>query len=163
MAGQHHQLNGHELEQTLGDIGGQRSLVCCSPWGVKEPNTAQQLNNNEQPLRINQKKMHCRYFKLEGKQVLTRPLEELQKRKLELPPALRFTTNFRGLESWSHRTTTADNHGQQKDRLSKDNIWGHPKASHLPKPTHVPITTREAITLIWPLCAGESYLNACGH
>ena len=27
--------NGHELEQTLEDSGGQRSLVCCSPWGHK--------------------------------------------------------------------------------------------------------------------------------
>ena len=30
-----HRLNGHELEQTPGDIGGQRSLACCSPWGHK--------------------------------------------------------------------------------------------------------------------------------
>ena len=29
----HHWLNGHEYEQTLGDSGGQRSLVCCSPLG----------------------------------------------------------------------------------------------------------------------------------
>ena len=33
MAGWHHWLNGHEFEQTLGDGGGQGSLVCCSPWG----------------------------------------------------------------------------------------------------------------------------------
>ena len=32
MVGWHHQHNGHEFEQTLGDSGGQRSLVCCSPW-----------------------------------------------------------------------------------------------------------------------------------
>src|SRR5574337_776343 len=31
----HHQLNGHETEQTLGDSEGQRSLVCCSPWDHK--------------------------------------------------------------------------------------------------------------------------------
>ena len=30
-----HQLNGHESEQTLGESEGQRSLVCCSPWGRK--------------------------------------------------------------------------------------------------------------------------------
>ena len=35
----HHQLNGHESEQTPGDSGGQRSLVCWSPWGRKESNT----------------------------------------------------------------------------------------------------------------------------
>ena len=34
----HHWLDGHEFEQTLGDRGGQRSLVCCSPWGHKELN-----------------------------------------------------------------------------------------------------------------------------
>ena len=35
MVRQHHQLNGHEFEQTLGDTGGQRSLACCSPWGCR--------------------------------------------------------------------------------------------------------------------------------
>ena len=39
MVGWHHCLNGHESEQTLGDSEGQRSLVCCSPWGCKEPDT----------------------------------------------------------------------------------------------------------------------------
>ena len=32
MVGWHHQLNGCEFEQTLGDGEGQGSLVCCSPW-----------------------------------------------------------------------------------------------------------------------------------
>ena len=36
MVGRHHQLNGHEFEQTLGDSEGQGSLACCSPWGCKE-------------------------------------------------------------------------------------------------------------------------------
>ena len=27
----HHQLHVHEFEQTLGDSGGQRNLMCCSP------------------------------------------------------------------------------------------------------------------------------------
>ena len=36
MVRQHYQLNGHELEQTPGDSGGQGSLACCSPWGRKE-------------------------------------------------------------------------------------------------------------------------------
>ena len=36
MAGRHHQINGHEFEQTPGDGKGQGSLVCCSPWGLKE-------------------------------------------------------------------------------------------------------------------------------
>ena len=32
----HHQLHGHEFEQTPGDSEGQGSLICCSPWGHKE-------------------------------------------------------------------------------------------------------------------------------
>ena len=41
----HHQLNGHEFVQALGDGEGQGSLVCFSPWGLKESDTTQQLNN----------------------------------------------------------------------------------------------------------------------
>ena len=37
MVGWHHQLNGHEFEQTLGEGEGQGSLMCCSSWGHKEP------------------------------------------------------------------------------------------------------------------------------
>ena len=29
------------------DSGGQRSLVCCSPWGHKESDTTERLNNNK--------------------------------------------------------------------------------------------------------------------
>ena len=36
MVGWHHQLNGHEIEQTPGDGEGQGHLMCCSPWGCKE-------------------------------------------------------------------------------------------------------------------------------
>ena len=39
MVGWHHQLNGHEFEQTLRDSEGQGSLVCCSPQGSKELDT----------------------------------------------------------------------------------------------------------------------------
>ena len=42
---QHHQLSGQELEQTLGDSEGQGSLACYSPWGCKESDMTQQLNN----------------------------------------------------------------------------------------------------------------------
>ena len=35
MAGWHHYFKGCELGQTLEDIEGQGSLVCCSPWGCK--------------------------------------------------------------------------------------------------------------------------------
>ena len=40
----HHQLNGHEFEQTLGDSEGQGSLVCCSLWGCKESDMTERLN-----------------------------------------------------------------------------------------------------------------------
>ena len=49
MVGWHHQLNGHEFEQTLEDSKGQGGLACCSPWGRKELDTAQQLNNRLSP------------------------------------------------------------------------------------------------------------------
>ena len=33
MVGWHHQLNGHEFEQALGNGERQEILVCFSPWG----------------------------------------------------------------------------------------------------------------------------------
>ena len=44
MAGWHHQLDGHEFEPALGVGDGQGSLVCCSPWGRKESDTAERLH-----------------------------------------------------------------------------------------------------------------------
>ena len=46
MVGWHHQLNEHEFEQALGDGERQRSLACCSPWGHKESDVTERLNNN---------------------------------------------------------------------------------------------------------------------
>ena len=46
MIGWHHQLDGHEYEQAPGAGDGQGSLVCCSPWGHKELDMTEQLNNN---------------------------------------------------------------------------------------------------------------------
>ena len=43
MGGRHHQLDGHEFEQTLGVGDGQGSMVCCSPWGHKELDTTEWL------------------------------------------------------------------------------------------------------------------------
>ena len=42
----HHQFNGHEFEQTPRDSEEQGSLVCCSPWGHKELDMTEGLNNN---------------------------------------------------------------------------------------------------------------------
>ena len=47
MVGWHHQLNGHEFDQVLGDGEGQGSLACCSPWGCKDSDTTEQLNSKE--------------------------------------------------------------------------------------------------------------------
>ena len=46
IVGWHHQLDGHESEQTPGDGEGQGSLACCSPWGCKELDTTEWPNNN---------------------------------------------------------------------------------------------------------------------
>ena len=46
MVGWHHQLNGHEFEQALEDGEGQGSLACCSPWGRKESDMTEWLNND---------------------------------------------------------------------------------------------------------------------
>ena len=46
IVGWHHWLNGYEFGQTLGDGEGQGSLACCSPWGGKELDTTERLNNS---------------------------------------------------------------------------------------------------------------------
>ena len=53
--GWHHQLNGREFEQALGDGEGQGGLVCCTTWGFKELGITQWLNNNEIKLIPNKK------------------------------------------------------------------------------------------------------------
>ena len=45
MVRQHHRLNGHEFEQISRVNEGQESQACCSPWGCKELDMTQQLNN----------------------------------------------------------------------------------------------------------------------
>ena len=35
IVGWHHQINGHEFEQSLRDGKWQGSLACCSPWGLQ--------------------------------------------------------------------------------------------------------------------------------
>ena len=39
----HHQLDGRELEWTLGDGDGQGGLACCDSWGRKESDTTERL------------------------------------------------------------------------------------------------------------------------
>ena len=46
MARWHHQCNGHEFEQTLGDGEEQGSPVCYNLWGCKEADITEWLNNS---------------------------------------------------------------------------------------------------------------------
>ena len=64
MVGWHHRLNGHESEQALGVGDGQGGLVCCSPRGLRELDTTEQLNNNS----------HCGAHASCGSQALERRL-----------------------------------------------------------------------------------------
>ena len=41
IVGWHHWHDEHEFEQALGVGDGQGSLVCCSPWGLKESDTTE--------------------------------------------------------------------------------------------------------------------------
>ena len=43
IVGRHHPLDGHEFEQALGDGERQRSLMCCSPWGLTKLDTTERL------------------------------------------------------------------------------------------------------------------------
>ena len=45
------QCKGHEFEQTPGDDEGQGSLACFSPWGHKESDTTERVNNNKESCR----------------------------------------------------------------------------------------------------------------
>ena len=44
MVGWHHRLEGHRFGWTPGVGAGQRGLVCCSPWCLKELDTTERLN-----------------------------------------------------------------------------------------------------------------------
>ena len=45
MVGRHHRLNIHEFEQIPVDGEGQGSLAGCSPWGCKESDMTERMNN----------------------------------------------------------------------------------------------------------------------
>ena len=48
MVGWHCQLNEHEFKRVMGDGEGQGSLAYCSPWGRKESDTAERLDNSKE-------------------------------------------------------------------------------------------------------------------
>ena len=57
MIREYHGLNGHQFEQTPGDNGRLRSLLCYSPWTCKELNTTWGWNNSNIILLILSKKV----------------------------------------------------------------------------------------------------------
>ena len=60
----HHRFNGHEFEQAPGDGEGQESLACCNPWGRKESDMTERLNNRSvQAYTKNRGLSACRYSK----------------------------------------------------------------------------------------------------
>ena len=62
MVGWHHQLNGHEFEETLGVDDGQGGHECSSPWGPKQSDMTEQLNRNDGHLIFDKggKNIQCR-------------------------------------------------------------------------------------------------------
>ena len=71
----------YQLEQTPGDGEGQGRLACCSPWGHKETDTAEQLNNNSffweeiQPyltwIYLDKYSSSCKIFIVNGKHTIS--------------------------------------------------------------------------------------------
>ena len=61
MVGWHHQCDGHEFEQATRVGDGQGGLVCCSPWGHKESDKTERLNNKN--LMLERMKLRHRVFK----------------------------------------------------------------------------------------------------
>ena len=80
MVRQHHPLNRHEFEPTLGDREGQGGLACCSPWGCKESDMTERLSNNKclliifyQRITQQKRKLHHRNCFQVQQQALTSP------------------------------------------------------------------------------------------
>ena len=61
MAGWHHRLKGHGLEQAPGIGDGQGCLVCCNPWDHKESDMTEQLNRIQSEVR---RKTNIVYYRI---------------------------------------------------------------------------------------------------
>ena len=66
-----HQLNGQKLEETPGDGEGQGNLAHCSPWGFKELDTTQQLNNNNNNIPLIRKTYNFKLFSCKRSKLLS--------------------------------------------------------------------------------------------
>ena len=70
MAGWHHWLDGHELEQAPGAGDGQGGLVCRSPWSHKELDMTEQLNWIQSEVRRKTNIIYYRIYTESRKMVL---------------------------------------------------------------------------------------------
>ena len=66
MVGQHHRLDGHEFEQTLGDSEGHGSLECCSSCGHEGSNMTERLNNSNNKPGHNEQRQDGAHGKSQG-------------------------------------------------------------------------------------------------
>ena len=93
MVGWHHQFNKREFEQAPGDGEGQGSLECCSPWGRKECDMTERLNNNNNKDIIKTSLMkQCWKTHLKWDRVSTLPrssLTSLQSRRPDVPESVK--------------------------------------------------------------------------
>ena len=60
MLGWHHQLSGHEFEQTLGDSEGQGSLASCCAWGNRVGHN--RVMEQQQQMRIKAMHIGCSVY-----------------------------------------------------------------------------------------------------
>ena len=70
----HQWLSGHEFEQVPGEGERLGSLVCWSPWGCKESDMTQQLNNNKIKPRCllkKKKKIHIKDYNFKNDSFLS--------------------------------------------------------------------------------------------
>ena len=52
-------MDMNEFEQVPGDREGREALACCSPWGHKESDTTEHLNNKNKVLKNTQEIRCC--------------------------------------------------------------------------------------------------------
>ena len=52
-------MDMNEFEQVPGDREGREGLACCSPWGHKESDTTERLNNNKNKVLKNTQEIRC--------------------------------------------------------------------------------------------------------
>ena len=95
--GWHHRLNGHEFEQTPEDGAGVGSLACCSPWGCKESDTTEWLNNNNKSSTVNQGK-GGRHISLDFIQKIWKRLPQFP--CLQVEPGSRTSRRGKWVHSW---------------------------------------------------------------